>query len=178
MKNEVIAISISVFSLAVSALSLGWNIYRDAVQKPRLRLSFGVKSIHHSTLEKPLQKIVLSAVNFGPRPVYCQMIHARTSSWWRRLFRKTKHAVVMADSKETLSGRLPSKLEVGEGIDLLLPYTNDCLLGEDFTHIGLMDSFGRFHWAPCKDVKAARKEYRRDFVESRHAVGRAGPGNE
>ncbi len=165
MKTEEVALFVSFFSLTVSALSLGWNIYRDAVQKPRLKLSFGVGTIHHSSLDKPLRKIMLSAVNCGPRPVHCNKIHAANSSWWRRILRKTKHEFIMADYTEPLSGKLPCKLEVGERLHLLLPYTKECMLEEDFTHVGLIDSFGRFHCAPRKDLNEAKKVYRRDFVE-------------
>jgi hypothetical protein len=41
----VIAVIISLLALSTSCVSLGWNIYRDVVMKPKLRVEFGVKNI-------------------------------------------------------------------------------------------------------------------------------------
>jgi hypothetical protein len=71
------------------------------------------------------------------------------------------------DYQNPLSGQLPAYLDVGERIDLLIRYERDCFLSEDFTHIGLSDSFGRIHWASAKDVKQARKAYQKKFKDNR-----------
>lgn len=39
MNKDEIAILVSLISLGVAALALGWNIYRDIILKPRLRVT-------------------------------------------------------------------------------------------------------------------------------------------
>lgn len=161
------AIIIAGFSLLVSAVALGWNIYRDIILKPRLKMRFSLSVIHHQTFPKPITTLVLSATNMGPGQIKCSMIQLRTAPLWRRIIRKTKHAVMIHDHENPLSGQLPARLDVGEGIDLLIRYNAECFLSEDITHIGLSDSFGQIHWAARKDVKRARKSFQRDFGDKK-----------
>ena len=35
MDNALIALCISIFSVLVASLSLGWNVYRDVILKPK-----------------------------------------------------------------------------------------------------------------------------------------------
>jgi len=164
MKPEII-IYISFLSLAIAALSLGWNIYRDVIIKPKLKVNVSVSNIIESMLPEELTKIVISAVNLGPGSITCRMIHARKSSWLLWLFRKTGHVVIMQDSEEPLGGKLPVKLEVGEGLDLLLPYNINCFLAEDLNQVGIIDSFGNIHWSSKKQIQVAKIQHRKDFAE-------------
>jgi hypothetical protein len=91
------------------------------------------------------------------------MVQMKEASWWRFLLRKEKQAVVINDYTNPLSGQLPQKLEVGEGLDLLFPYNDDCMFKEGWSHIGVHDSFGRVHWAPKKQVRQAITKWRSDF---------------
>jgi hypothetical protein len=163
----IIAVSIAGLSLLISAFSLGWNVYRDVVLKARVKMRFSLSHIHHSTFPKPIDSLVLSTTNMGPGQISLSMIQLRAAPLWRRLLRKTKHAVMIHDYQNPLSGQLPAYLDVGERIDLLIRYERDCFLSEDFTHIGLSDSFGRIHWASAKDVKQARKAYQKKFKDNR-----------
>ena len=69
----------------------------------------------------------------------------------------------MQDNQEPWSGKLPVMLQVGEDVDLLLPYNTDCFLGTDLNQIGIMDSFGKIHWSTKKQIKVAKTRYKRDF---------------
>jgi hypothetical protein len=157
----IIPIGISLLALVTSAVSLGWNIYRDVVLKPRLKVRFALSTIVHSALAQPLTSCSLSATNFGPGSINCQMIQLRTTSFWRWLFRTSKHAVMIHDYENLLSAKLPAKLDVGEQLMLLIKYEKDCFLKGDTTHIGLSDSFGRIHWALAKDVKKTRQAFQK-----------------
>ena len=40
--HENITIAISILAFAVSLFSLGWNVYRDVILKPRFRVRFAI----------------------------------------------------------------------------------------------------------------------------------------
>lgn len=160
---RVLPIGVSLLALVVSAISLGWNIYRDIVLKARLRVTFNASSLHGGGLQKPIETLVLTGTNFGPGAITCNMIQLEEAPLWRRLLRKKKYAVMIHDYENPLSGRLPKKLEVGEKIDLLIRWERDSFLSKPYTHIGISDSFGRVHWAPASAVEEARKTYREKY---------------
>lgn len=162
MDATLTALTISFISLLLAGLSLGWNVYRDVVLKPRLRVRVQISAIVQPDL--PSQTFLsITAVNHGPGRVTCSTIHAKTAPLWRRILRKVKHAAIIGDWTNPLSGKLPKALEVGEALTLLLPYEARCFLKDDFTHIGILDSFGRSHWAPCDQLEAARQRYEKKF---------------
>ena len=163
MDKATVAILISVGSLLVAGLSLGWNIYRDIVLKPRVKVSVGKRTIHHSTLRKPLPKLILSATNLGPGTVKLSMIQFRNATLWMRLTRATKQGVIIHDYAEPMSAKLPATVEPGDRIDLLLPWDEECCMSDPCTHMGISDYFGRLHWAPRADVKETRKQWLKDF---------------
>ncbi|MFH0772572.1 MAG: hypothetical protein V1933_08140 [Candidatus Omnitrophota bacterium] len=163
MENNVIALTVSIISLFLAALSLGWNIYRDIVLKPRVKISFGVRTLVHPSIEGRPEYLVISATNFGPGNINLSMIQMKYSGFWLWLFRKSQYAVIIHDYKNPLSAQLPNNVKVGNKIDLLLPYNQECFLSAPCTHIGLSDYYGRIHWAPKKDIKQAKKKYKKDF---------------
>ena len=164
MSISVIARIISVFSVLVAAFSLGWNIYRDVILKPRVKVDFGVRIIVQEDTPERAKYVVLTATNHGPGIVNLSMVQMKDISLIKWLLRRQKYAVVLHDYTNPLSGQLPYKLEVGEKIDLLFPYNKECMLKEGWSHIGISDSFGRVHWARSKQVKEAIKKWRQDFT--------------
>ena len=162
-----IAVIISGLSLLISVFSLGWNVYRDVVLKARVKMQFSLSKLHHPTFPKPIDSLILTATNMGPGKITFNMIQLRVvAPWWKRLFCRAKNAVMIPDYENPLSGMLPVKLDVGEKIDLLLKYKKDCFLDKDYTHIGLLDSFGRVHWASASEVKEAREKFRKFFEDN------------
>ena len=159
MDGPTVAIVVSFLSFGVSAFALGWNIYRDVYLKARLRMSFRLVTIHHDTLSKPMWRYSLSATNLGPGKVKLQTVALREYSIWKRITRKVKHAIVIHDFKHPFGGTLPCELEMGQGTDLTFA-PDDCKwLGEEFTQIGINDSFGRTHWCNKKDILDAKKAF-------------------
>ncbi len=160
------ALSISIFSVAIAALSLGWNIYRDVILKAKIKIGFGVRTIiQHGNPERP-EYVNITATNHGPGAVNLSMVQMKNSSWWRLLLRKEQHAVVIHDYTNPLSGQLPHKLEVGEKFDLLFPYDSECMLKSGWSHIGISDYFGRTHWAKSKQVKEALNQWKEDYSKN------------
>jgi len=159
-----IAIYISFTALLVSAFALGWNIYRDVILKPRLKVHIQISNIHHGgKMHGPY--IAISATNFGPGSIVCNSINIAKKSIVRflRIRRKNKYAFVVSPYDNPYSTKIPQKIEVGEVIQLFLPMEEGALLSVNPTHVGVVDSFGRAHWASRKSLKKAKKEYYETF---------------
>ena len=163
MTTAELAIVISIFSVAIAGLSLGWNIYRDIVLKAKIKISFGIRTIVQHGVEERPEYVIITATNHGPGSAKLSMVQMKNSSWWRWLFRKEKYAVIIHDYTNPLSGQLPHKLEVGEKIDILFPYNEECMLKNGWSHIGISDYFDRNHWAKSKQVKEAVEKWKKDF---------------
>jgi hypothetical protein len=160
-------IGISVVSLLLSGIALGWNVYRDIVLKARVRVSFSVV-----TIVTPGQKVAggprylrIDVTNFGPGPVRIVNIAGQQSSLLRRIFRRPQHFVILNDYTNPLNPQLPHKLEVGDNAPLLLPYDRKCFLKDKPSHIGITDSFGRAHYAPRRDLKDSISQYKAEFSD-------------
>jgi hypothetical protein len=166
-----IALIVSIASAIVASLSLGWNIYRDIVLKAKVDVSFAVVTlIDQARADRP-QFLNLKAVNFGPGVVTISTIIVKDAPAWHLFLRPRKLAIITPDYTNPLSAKLPAKMEVGDKIELLLPYDREAFLKEAFTHVGLSDYFGRIHWAPLKDYAKVSETWEKDFSGSR---GRAG----
>mgnify|MGYP001592975188 CR=1 FL=1 len=163
MPVEYIALAVSIFSVLVASLSLGWNIYRDIILKAKVDVSFGVVSVIHVSLPETPHYLNLRITNFGPGPVTISTIIVKEVQLWRRLLRKTRNAFITPDYTNPLSAKLPAKIEVGDKIELLLPYDEDCFLKSRFTQVGVYDYFGRYHRAPKSDLKKAYSQWEKDF---------------
>lgn len=148
---------ISIIALFMSGVGLGWSIYKDFGLRARLKVHFGLKSIHHATFERPLIRFVLSVTNLGPGKLRITTLRLRDNRWWRRILRKTRYALLIHDYEHPLGGKLPHDLEVSDGMDL--SFSKDIsFVSEGFTQIGITDSFGRTHWCRQRDMKEARRD--------------------
>ena len=165
MNKDTIALIISITSMIVALLSLSWNIYRDIVLKAKLKVRCMVSFISSPAFEKPLERVIISATNFGPGKIRLAMLFLKDTSFWTIITRKRKYAALIHDYTDPLSGKLPCELEVGEGRDYLFRFDKDCFLSERWTHIGVKDSFGRIHWAPKSNVKTAKQMYKDKFTK-------------
>jgi hypothetical protein len=163
MTKEMIALIISISSIMTASLSLGWNIYRDIILKAKLKVTCMVGFVIHPTLKTPMDKVFISVTNFGPGKIRCSMIFLRDTSLWKKITKKTKLAILIHDYEDHFSGQLPCELDVGDGRDFLFEFNKDCFLSEQWTHVGIKDSFSRIHWASKSNVKTARQLYKNKF---------------
>lgn len=162
---EKLAILLSIFAIATSFLALGWNIYRDIILKPRLKVRLKISFIMHGEYESP-SKISIDATNFGPNKIICSSIHAKNAPLRRRVSRKVEYAFIIQDYTDPYCSKLPRELDVGETCNLFLSFDKDCFFSKPFTHVGITDSFGRTHWAPKKDIAKAKKMYKERFAQN------------
>jgi hypothetical protein len=162
-----IALCVSILALIASSLSLGWNIYRDVVLKPRLRVTFGIKSLLRTDEDYRLSQmgpplLRLEATNHGPGAVVCCGAVARTVSFPRSLF-TASYGFIVPDLEHPLCFKPNHRLAVGDTMQFIFPYQKECFLANMPKRIGIRDSFGRMHWAPRKDLKSALRDYQKAF---------------
>lgn len=167
----IVALGVSLLALATSSLSLGWNIYRDVVLKPRLKVRFGIKSIvrpgdEHMPTQTSPPLLVVDATNHGPGDVVCREAIVRKHSGiltiFLAIFRRFPYNFIMPDWENPYCTRLPSRVAIGDSVSVIFPHDRECFLSEKANRIGIADSFGRVHWAQRKDLKRARRQYAKD----------------
>ena len=154
----------------VSVFALVWRIYSfySARKKPRLRVSVHIVQIKSGRLVWPLSidseytsadpiYVGIEVINYGPGRIKIAMTEGKAGPWWHR---KKKNLMI----PELSMGELPHWLDEGSKVDLLVPYNKDCVLGrKHLFHLGVRDGYGRYHWAPNKQLRIAKKFYSRDF---------------
>jgi len=172
-----LALCASILALCASFFSLGWNIYRDVILKPRLKVAFGIKSLLRENEERRLSEmgppmLFLEIVNHGPGEVVCSGAVAKTESFafLNSLFGKLPYRFIVPDHEHPLNFRLPRRIAVGDKIQIIFPYNQECFLAERPKRIGINDSFDRTHWASRQELKRALRQYRKDFGRSKLPV--------
>lgn len=160
MRRENLAILISLLSLAISLLSLAWNIFRELGLKARVKVSCVVGTF--VSPENRENKIIISVVNFGPGEVHVKGVTLK-NTWWSRLRGGSRYFLVLPEWDHPINTRLPAKLDVGGEASLVVPFDKDCFLSSRVARVGVVDTFNRQHWASRKDLRRAREQYRKDF---------------
>jgi hypothetical protein len=161
------AVVSSFLALLVSVFSLGWNVYRDVILKPRLRVRFDASQLvgPDGNVGKPF--LSLSIVNLGPGNVICEMPIVKNKPFYRGFLGEATIATIIHDFTNPLCAKPPFKVAVGERTQLTFPIADKCFLDDALFRIGIRDSFGRIHWAPKKQIRQARqrlKGFRRNSV--------------
>lgn len=154
----------SVLAIAVSSLTLGWTIYRDAIRKPNFKIDVGVKKIVQAGQEPEGPFISVEALNMGPIPNRIGLPFVRKNWIRRRLLNRDRgSAMIYPDYHHRAATPASTRLEVGDQANFIFPYNRDCFLKDDFCQIGIADGFGRIHWASRRDFRKIRKKYQKDF---------------
>ena len=152
--------------MLLAAVSLGWNIYRDVILKPRVVVSFGQRNIIGAGECSP-NFIVINAVNLGPGPVTLNAVVLRDTSILKKLTRKQRYAILLHDDQNPYSTKMPSKLEVGESINLFVNYDDECFIKSHFSDLGISDSFCRTNWASRNYMRELRGKWLKDYGKTR-----------
>ncbi len=161
---EIATTLLAVVAILVSVFNLGWNIYRDVIQKPTFRISVAKKLfVHEHKQEGPF--IIVEALNLGPTSNRIGLIFARPS-WWGRRIKSLPSGLVIHDRNHPYSTTSASKVEVGDSAIFVIPYQKDCFLEQDiFSQIGMADGYGKMHWARRSQLRSLKKQYFEDFRE-------------
>jgi hypothetical protein len=160
MQPTTIAISISVFALLVSCLSLGWNVYKELGLRGRIKVICVVGEAVMGPLHKRI--IIMRAVNHGPGRVLLNGITLK-NTWWARMRGRNRYFTIVPDFSDPLTTKLPATLDVGDPMQIVLPYNKECFLKTPSARVGLSDTFTRPHWASRKHLRRAREQYQKDF---------------
>jgi hypothetical protein len=112
--------------------------------------------------------LIVSATNMGPGQVTLTGIHLRPP--WaciKKIFKRAKWGYLLADYRNPLSAKMPCVVDVGERKNFFLVYNRDCFLKEKkkYERIGILDSFGRIHFASRKDYERAQEEFEEETWE-------------
>jgi hypothetical protein len=166
---EITAVVISIFSLSVSFLVLGWNIYRDIVLKPRLKVSLSISKIVSGTTASAL-KIAITVVNYGNRQVTCNGVYTDDSTLWKYILRKKINKAFILEETGMYGQKLPHELDVGRSCSLLIPFNRDCFFSKKYTRVGVGDVYGRIHWVPKNEFKKAKEQYQTDFGKEKYCM--------
>ncbi|MDY0231146.1 MAG: hypothetical protein RBR88_01525 [Candidatus Saccharicenans sp.] len=165
-----LSIWISLFSLVIAVIALGWHIYKESM-KPKLKLSLSLTP----------QYLKIDATNAGPGKITIKNLAIVKTRWafFKNLFKKDAYEYIRLTSTASLSQSLrehrlsgplssmfvlPKPLDIGEldilEIDLK---KHDFLKRKEFISIGIFDSYGRIHWVSKKDYKRIKKEFEKEF---------------
>jgi hypothetical protein len=139
---------ISLGSLLVSGVALGWNIYRDAIDRGKIRLSCYFGMIGRPGVGVVADNILVwTATNVGRQPIMVSQIGGR-----RR--KKPQHWVVMAAEGD----RLPKMLQPGEYYS---GWAKDFRgIDSEITDLWVNDTLGRKYRAPSKQVEKVVEQLR------------------
>src|SRR5271163_42072 len=116
----------SVIAIAVSSLTLGWTIYRDAIRKPKLRVDVGIKTLIQKGRPPEGPYLFVEALNMGPIQNRVGLTFARKSWIKRRLLdRKSGTAMIYPDFAHWAATKASTRLEVGDTATFIFPYSRD-----------------------------------------------------
>jgi hypothetical protein len=157
----------SMLAIAISSLTLGWTIYRDAIRKPKFRVDIAVKKIVQAGHDHDGPYIFVEALNLGPIPNRIGLTFLR-KNWIRRRILDRRHgsAMLYPDYHHWATTKASTRLEIGDQANFVFPYNKEAFLKDNFSQVGVADGFGRIHWASRRDLRKARKKYRKDFPKS------------
>lgn len=156
---EVTALVVSVLSLIIAALAMGWNVYRDVVLKPRLKVRVAVVQTIVPGVGATGKYVNVAGTNHGPGAITVQQVYGTDVGRIRRLLGDKSGFIVINPSM----GELPCRLDVGETVNLMFPYDRDVFIRNRAKRLGLIDSFDKWHSAKRSELRAAHKSYLEDF---------------
>lgn len=160
-----ISIITSVVAIGISSLTLGWTIYRDAIRKPKMRITVGVKRLVQKDRNPEGPYLFIEALNMGPIPNRVGLTFAR-KSWIKRriLDRETGIAMIYPDFAHWAATKASTRLEVGDSANFIFPYRQGIFLNDDFSQVGVADGFGQVHWSKRSDFRSVQHKYQTDFA--------------
>lgn len=140
---ENISIVISIFSLIIAATALGWNIYRDCVDKGKLKVSAYVAEVFYPGRGKCPEVISVRVTNVGKKPLVVD---------GHSFLLKNKTKLMPGDSYKEFQQR---RLEPGEYVSTTL---SNALIVTLFDYLDdlygffVMDSLGNKWWISNKEI--------------------------
>lgn len=168
------ALIVSILSLVISLGGLAWNVWSKFIfPKARVRVSFQVMTAYGVDARPQLTRMSLRATNFGPGQVRMHMAVVRISKGW---FRKLQDGFINPlpswDAEPTTGtgpfvGGMRNAIEEGADFAVYFPYSEKCFLREKPVDVGFVDTLGRRHWAPRKQVAKVWQQFQKAFPNAK-----------
>ncbi len=92
---------------------VGWTIYRDAIQKPKFRVSVAIKSIVQRGRKPVGPDIFVEALNLGPIANRFGIVVLR-ESWWKRRANPRQRGFLYPDNQHMGTSPAAERIEVGD----------------------------------------------------------------
>jgi len=153
-----IAIGISGISLLISMFLAGWTVYRDAIQKPKFRVTISVRSVVQQNRDTLGPDIHIDALNLGPLPNRAEKALIRRG-FFSRIIRDRSLAVIIPDYTHIAHTARHERTEVGDSVTFVFPFTAS-FPQEGYSQVGVCDGYGKIHWVSAKAYGTFLIEYR------------------
>ena len=168
---------LSIIAIGISSGALIWNIvwslYREFSAIPRLKVIFHIGAIYNVNgqqffiAEGAIADNSINAIKMSDWKIQIIITnYGRLSLKIRELYaiRRGVYRLFFPNELRINSGlELPINIEYGDDIKIELPFNETCFLGYKFLKLGVIDNFGKSHWASRKDMKKARKLWKKEF---------------
>lgn len=160
---------IAILALIISAIALGWNIYRDVIQKPKFEIITGIfKAIYGPGQVSKNQHISLRALNHGPgkNRVVTVVMATRSSFHFMRKKKFKKIGVMPLAINHPMcndAARASRLVEPGEEVVFAFPFDKECLLKEEYALLGICDIYGNYSWCSKKEMREMKSRYKTAF---------------
>ena len=164
---------LSIIAIGLSSLTLLWNILWSIHREfatPKFKVSFFVGAIYvvngqHFFADE--DAIIGPANRTSDRQIRINITNYGRYALKMRELCSVKRGIYKVFSSYELridSGlKLPINIEYGEDIKIELPFNETCFLSIKSLKLGVIDNFGKSHWASKKDMKKACKLWIREF---------------
>ncbi|WP_425989932.1 hypothetical protein [Brevundimonas sp. TWP2-3-2] len=166
------ALIISIVSVFIAIASFVWNVWSKFIfPKPKASASAGIFMMY-TDAGSSNQHLAVTFTNHGPGELTLHLACIKYKPWpWSKALAAMLNPIhnfpyEPYESLGPFSGGLPKKLLVGEGHTIRFPYEANGFLALPFSHLGAVDTFGRDHWVPKKQIKAIRKQFKEDFPDA------------
>lgn len=171
MKNEpsTWALVISSLSLMVSLSGLAWAIAKEFVYpKPQYRVRVFVARIIDLNTPGPGFKVIsIKATNFGPTDGKLTGVSVRRRRATKREYGQIHLIDGPPESEQTsVDAGFPDRVAIGETKTGYIQYVPKSAFRRGIYKVGVVDSFGRYHWAPEREVRKIKAALAHDFPEA------------
>jgi hypothetical protein len=159
MEKETAAILISVLSALIAIFSLGWNVYRDILLRPKLKVGISLSGISHLPWEKPENRIIIFVTNYGPGRSRITNLRLRKGPFWKRWFTKCPTGILYPDHNDPFSSRIADWIDPGASQQFTFKVGGENFVNKkEWYQVGVADPFGKDYWAPRKSFRKTQKQ--------------------
>lgn len=159
------ALIVSLFAATIALLSLVWSVWSLYIfPKPRLQVSIGYFVDGNPDASDTLHLISVTVVNHGPNEATVKLIVGRAPKWHSLVTRRFEPFFVKhwgTPSPFFPNPELPKTIGVGEEYVMRFPADVPWFETKEKRSLGVVDTFGNYHWAKRKQLIQAAKSQKK-----------------